>query len=158
MPNTTSPTGRSSLPLISIGALVAGAMGLYLYRRPRLRAKMRNAESMREAASLFTKQVRHDGADAADSMIHTVSSGVSRKLRRTRAFLGRRFMHRKSAVRRGSPIKIAARHAKNEVKHLARAAQADVRHAAKHGQIEAEHLMDEMKEARDLSANRAANV
>lgn len=149
-------TGRS-LPLLGIGTLAAGAMGLYMYRSPRLRKKIRNADTVREAATLITKQVRDDSADMADTMKHTMKGGVSKRLRRTRNFLGSRFLRLKRSAERKTPAKVAARHAKHEAKHMARTAKADARHASEHANIEAQHMMNEMKEAKDLAMNRAAN-
>lgn len=150
-------TGRS-LYLLGMGTVAGGAMGLYMYRSPRLRKKIRHADSVREAATLITKQVRDDSADMAGTMKHTMKGGVTKRLRRTRNFLGSRFLRRKRAAERKTPAKVAAQHAKHEAKHMARTAKAEARHASEHANIEAQHMMDEMKEAKDLSMNKMANA
>lgn len=154
-----SSIGGRSIALLGLGTAAAGAMGLYLYRKPRLRSRMRNADSIGEAATLLGKQVREDSANAAGAMMHTMSGGVTRRLRGARRFIGTRFVRGKqSARRKTAAAKTAARHAKNETKHLARSAKADARNATEHARLEAEHLKDELNEARDFAAQRTAGA
>lgn len=138
-----------SLKLLGIGAAASSALGVYLYKHPKLRKQMRKADTVRDAAGILTSQLSHDSADVAKEMVAGMTNGVVEGLSRTRKALGKRFF---PAQEKMTPVKAGIKHVKNEVKHMARAAKTEASHARQIAANEISRVKDEAMEARDLLA------
>ncbi len=140
----------SSLTLLGLGAAAGSALGMYLYKHPKLRKQMKKADSVRDAAGILTTQIKHDTTDMAHEVTATMADGVANGLQQTRDVLGLRFLRRGN--KKMTAAKAGARHVKNEVKNIARTAKREATHVAQTAADEAHRVKDEALEARDLLA------
>lgn len=134
---------RRSLYLLGIGA--GSALGTYLYRNPKVRKDLRNAESVGEAANALASHMKEDAMET----MHAVSDSVSDNMKKTRKTLGQRFFGRGKSKNR-----IGLKHLKNEASHLANVAKNEARHASGALKNEMTRLKNEADEVRDVAANQ----
>lgn len=146
-------SGRA-MALLGLGA-AAGAIGTYLYKKPRLRTRIWHAGSVGKAAKLLTTEIQHDSKEMADTMMSNVSQGVADSLRKTQRALGLRF-HRRNTPARAA--KTVARQARTEVRHLKETAKTDAKHTAETAKNDLRHAADKAHEAGHRVLDRAATA
>lgn len=134
---------RKSLYLLGIGA--GSALGTYLYRNPKVRKDLRNAESVSEAANTLASHMKEDAMETA----HAMSDSVADNMKKTKKTLGQRFFGRGK-----SNARIGLKHIKNEATHLTNVAKNEARHASGALKNEMSRLKNEAGEAKDLAANQ----
>ncbi len=135
----------NKLALLGAGAAAGGALGMYIYKSPKLRRQMRKAESVREAATLLKEQIKQDSAEVANTAVASMAGNIAGSLTDVKRTLGSRFLHKRGVARQ------EARHLRSEARHSARVTKRAARHAAKTAKHEVKHLRDEA----NASAHRA---
>gem|GEM_PF-5363803 len=145
--NTRRFVTKNSLALLGIGAAAGGALGMYLYRSPRLRRQMRKAKTVKEATSILAEQIRHDSADTAHEIMAAAADNAAKSLKQTRSALGLRFLRGRTTARK------EAKHLKREVKRSAQTTKAVATAAKNTAAREVEHVAREAA----ASGNRIAS-
>jgi len=140
----TIMTSRS-LKLLGLGAAAGSALGVYLYKNPKLRKKMKKADSVKDAAGILTSQIKDDSVTVTQDMMEAASTSVSNGLANTRDAIGKGFNGKKM-----SAAKAGMRHLKNEGRHIGRTAKTAAKHVAETVSNEMSRVKDEAGEARDL--------
>jgi hypothetical protein len=122
-------------------AIGGTALGMYLYRHPRLRKKLWHAGSLANAAVILRDSIRHDVKSTADHALSSMAGGIAGGLRTTKRMLGSRLLHR------GTRARQEMRHLRHEARHARAATGRAARHAKETAEQEAAHMLEETREA-----------
>lgn len=137
-------TLRSKATLLGIGT--AGALGTYLYKKPKLRKKLWKSHSAAEAAAMIGTEMQKDASILAEDVKERASHNrMTNFLSRSKRTLGKRFGSMKREARH------EARTAKTAAKHAKNVAEVEAEHMKDMAKDEAEHLLTE-QEQRSMAA------